>query len=94
MKLSAAKQLVPDSVDDNLRQMAPTNDFAAITPSDTKSIARNARALYVGTGGDVVAINASGEAVTFANVPDAMILPIATKRVNATGTTASDIVAL
>ena len=90
----AARKLEPDSIDDAIRQMAPTNDFEPVTPSNSKSISRNARALWVGTGGDVVALNAAGQAVTFKNVPDGSILPIATKRVNSTGTTATDIVAL
>jgi hypothetical protein len=64
----------------------------AVTPSDT--VARPARALYVGTGGNVSVVMAGGQTVTFANVPAGMLLPIEVGRVLATGTTASNIVAL
>ena len=53
-----------------------------------------ARARYVGGAGNVAAINENGVAVTFAAVPAGAVLPIATKRVNATGTTATNLIAL
>jgi len=42
----------------------------------------------------VVAINENGAAVKFVAVPAGSILPIVTSRVNATNTTATDIIAL
>lgn len=75
--------------------MAPNANFVAVTPSDTVDIAGGpARALYIGGAGNVVAINKSDVAVTFLGVPAGTILPISTKRVNATSTTATSIVAL
>jgi len=73
---------------------APATDWAAVTPSDTVDLAVPCRALYVGTGGDVVAVARSGAAETFSNVQNGTKLYLAAKRVNATGTTASNIVAL
>lgn len=69
---------------------------AAVTPSDTVNIVSGpVRALYVGVGGDV-AIYSPGTAlsVVLKNVSSGQVLPVACLRVLATGTTATDIVAL
>lgn len=69
--------------------------FLAVTPSDTVAFAvEECRALFVGNGGDVSVPNLAGTAVVFENVPDGGILPVRCKRVNATATTATAIVAL
>ena len=73
---------------------APANNYVAVTPSDTVNLAPPARALYVGGAGNVVAINAEGDAITFTGVVAGSILPIRTTRVNSTSTTATNIVAL
>jgi hypothetical protein len=66
----------------------------AVTPSDTVDFAEGVcRALYIGTGGAVVAV-VNGTAVTFANTQSGSVVPIQASRVNSTSTTASDIVAL
>lgn len=75
--------------------MVPNDSFRAVTPSDSHAIKGGpARALYVGGTGDVVALNENGVAVTFSAVPAGAVLPIVTARVNATGTTATNLVAL
>lgn len=65
----------------------------AVTPSDT-ALAVIPKALYIGTGGDVVlrGVN-SGTDVTFTNVPDGTLLYVRASFVRASST-ASDIVAL
>lgn len=73
---------------------APAGNFAAITPSDATDLTFVTRAVYVGTGGNVVAVDAAGTAVTFSNVPDGSILPIRASRINSTSTTATNLVAL
>lgn len=75
-------------------EIVPATDFEAVTPSNTASISTKARAIYVGTAGDVAMVNARGTAVTFKAVLAGTVLPVQTTRVNATGTTATDIVAL
>ena len=51
--------------------------------------------LYVGTGGDVRVLTASGADLTFSNVADGTFLPVQVKRVFSTGSTGSaDILAL
>ena len=68
----------------------------AITPSDATDLsAYEFRGFYVGVGGDV-AIEQPGNdtPVVFKNVPEGAILPIAITKVNATSTTATDILGL
>lgn len=71
---------------------SPSGNAAAVTPGATE-LANTARALYVGTEGNVVVTMLSGDDVTFASVPAGMILPIRVTHVLA-GTTASNIVAI
>lgn len=74
---------------------APSSHPVAITPSNTVPLATTPKALYIGTGGTVVLRTASGAAdVTFKNLASGQILPVRAQFVRATGTTASDIVAL
>jgi hypothetical protein len=83
------------SIPGALQEMVPNSSFRTVTPSDTYSIKGGpARALYVGGAGDVAALNENGVAVTFTAVPAGAVLPIVTSRVNATNTTATNIVAL
>jgi hypothetical protein len=49
--------------------------------------------LYIGTSGDVTVTTVGGNDVTFANVPVG-VLPIRVKRVWATGTSATGIIAI
>lgn len=65
-----------------------------ITPSDTVNIVdahgSPAEGILVTTAGNLVLVPAQGSAtVTFASVPCGTFLPIKTKRINATGTTAT-----
>lgn len=71
---------------------APAGYGLAVTPSDSTVLATS-RALYIGTGGNITVedINAI---VTYVNVPSGYILPVQVKAVRATGTTATNIVAL
>lgn len=71
-----------------------SSSFEAVTPSDSVDLDLRPRALYVGGAGDVVAVDVGGDAVTFVGVQAGSVLPIVCKRVNATGTTATNIVAL
>lgn len=75
-------------------EIVPATDFETVSPSDSVNLTPAARALYVGTGGDLTIINGRGNAVTFVGVPSGSFLPVQTIRVNATGTAAEDIIAL
>jgi hypothetical protein len=88
--------------------MAAQNDFAtygydrtspgrgveAVTPSNTVSLVKQARQIYVGTGGSLSVLCADGSSATFVNVPDAFFIDLEVVRVNLTGTTATNIVAI
>lgn len=69
----------------------------AVTPSDTTDLGVT-RALYVGTitgvAGTIAVQMADGENVTFTGEQAGIILPLAVQKVLATGTDASNIVAL
>jgi len=66
--------------------------FAAVTPSDSSNQPVPFRALWIGTAGTVTIVGLDGTVALF-NAPQGP-LPVAGIRVNATGTTASQIVAL
>lgn len=69
--------------------------FSAVTPHDSTNIATGVcDALWVGVGGDVAVNSSQNETVVFKNVPSGFLLLVQTRRVNATSTTATDIVAL
>ena len=72
---------------------SPGEHAAAVTPNDGADLSYSARALYIGTAGALVVDTVGGETVTFANVPVGWF-PVRVKRVRATGTAASDIVAV
>lgn len=64
-----------------------------VTPSDATNIPTGmTRGLYIGVTGDVTAV-VGGAAVLFKAVPVG-VLPVAVTRVNATATTATNILAL
>lgn len=65
----------------------------AVTP-DTPLTLGACRALYVGTGGDISIDDLTGETVVLVGVLAGSVLPVQTELVNASGTTATNIVAL
>ena len=72
----------------------PASDWKAVTPSDTVNFpAGKSRGIFVGTSGDVVAVSAYGSLATFKSA-SGQYHPIEPVRINATGTTAANIVAL
>lgn len=73
---------------------SPAKQFAAITPHDSANLAADTRGIYVGTGGNIAVVGMDGSVVTFANVPAGTVLPVIARRVNATNTSASNLVAL
>lgn len=75
------------------RANSPAQNGAAVTPSDTTIVA--CRRLYVGGAGAVAVDFRDGNTgVVFAAVPAGTTLDVAALRVKATGTTATNIVAL
>jgi hypothetical protein len=84
------------------QKLQPTR-AAAVTPSDTANIAYVGGdgatinwpcVLYVGTGGTVKILTEANDEVTFTNVANGTFIPVQVVRVFATGTSASNIIAL
>jgi hypothetical protein len=66
-----------------------------VVPLDGAALAEVPKALFVGTGGDLVARGVGGGAdVTFKNLASGSLLPFRAEYVRATGTTAQHILAL
>lgn len=83
--------------------LQPFDTALVITPSDETVLQPGIRALYVGShgeggggggSGDVSVLTVGGQTVTFANVPIGTILPVQCVKVLATGTNATNILAL
>jgi hypothetical protein len=69
--------------------------IGALVSTTGTDLARNdCRALYIGGAGDLAVTTSLGEVVTFVGVQAGTILPIRVKRVNTSGTTATNILAL
>ncbi|MBV8688414.1 MAG: hypothetical protein JOZ90_06775 [Alphaproteobacteria bacterium] len=74
---------------------APARRAVAVAPSDSEPLAEIPKALFVGTGGDLVLRGAGGgDDSVWKNVEDGSILPFRAEYVRASGTTAADILAL
>lgn len=73
---------------------APAGRYAAVAPSDSADLAFVSRAIYVGGDGNIAAVSPEGQTVTFVGVPAGTILPIRCARINSTGTTATNLVAM
>jgi hypothetical protein len=88
--------------------MAADNDYPAmfagvsspyvggqsVTPSDTVSLTKVSRALYVCGTGNLSVLMMDGTTVTIPTVPAYTLLPLRVERVNFTGTSATNIRAL
>ena len=73
---------------------APAVDAASVTPNDSADLALTARALYIGGAGNINLDTVTGTTVVFSRLTAGTILPLQVKRVRATSTTATNIVAL
>jgi hypothetical protein len=72
---------------------APARKAVAVTPSDTADLASVPRSLFIGVDGDIAVIMADDTASVILKNATGM-LPIMVKRVLATGTTATNIIAV
>ena len=63
-----------------------------ITPSDTVNLLIPAVGLFVGGAGNISAVMENGDTVTFTGVTAGSFLPFIFSRINATGTTATNMV--
>lgn len=73
----------------------PGRRLVVVVPNDDTVFSITPRALYVGTGGDLAVVGIDDAApVVLTAVPSGMLLPVSVSKVRATGTTASNIVAI
>lgn len=74
---------------------APATCAVAITPHDSNPLSDIPKGLYVGTGGTIVmrGVNGASDQI-WRNVPSGAVLPFRALYVRATGTTATDLLAL
>jgi len=74
---------------------SPGSYALVIAPSDGTPLPEVTRGIYVGTAGDLTVVFAGDTApVTLVGVPGGSLLPISVRAVKATGTTASNLVAV
>jgi hypothetical protein len=81
--------------------ISPTNKWVTVAVSDTVDLTLYTQrqeltdAIYVGNGGgDVALVDQSNDVTVFTAVPAGTTLRVGARRVNATGTTATSILAL
>lgn len=73
----------------------PASRCFAIAPDDNGDLPSATKAIYAGSGGDIVLRTVdSDNDVTFRNVPSGAILDLRVAAIRSTGTTASDLVGL
>ena len=73
---------------------APATRAVAVVPDDAVALAEVPKALYVGTGGAIAMRGAGTGDTVWKNVASGTVLPFRARYVRATGTTATDILAL
>jgi len=73
---------------------SPADHAAVVTPSDSTDLPNFCRGLYVGVTGNVAVVTTGGSTVTFYALNAGCVLPVRVARVLATGTTATNLVAL
>ena len=73
---------------------APADNAEAVTPHDTNTLAYVSRALWVGGAGNITVVMKDGTTILFSGVPAGAWMPIRVSQVRATGTTATNIVAV
>ncbi len=86
-------QILSQNNSDLIRPSGPLPPYA-VTPSDSANLDPPARALYVGTTGDLALEYKDGSQVTFVGVAAGVTHELGAVKVLATGTTASNIVAI
>lgn len=73
----------------------PARNAFALTPHDSEALTMLPRAIYVGTGGDIVLRAIDGDAdVVLKNIASGQVIDIRALYIRAAGTTAADLVAL
>lgn len=72
----------------------PMTNAIVVTPSDSANLSVPTKSIYVGGTGALSVVMAGGQTTLFSALPVGTQLPISVVRINATGTTATLIVAM
>lgn len=89
----AATEAKQDALKASTDFAAPAKGIIVVTPSDSVDLTSVSRGIFVGTGGNISLI-CGGTTGLFKNVASGTTLPVCASRVRATGTTATDLIAL
>jgi hypothetical protein len=79
--------------DQAVRTFSSAQSAVVVSPSDTNTLAPT-RGLYIGGAGNIAVTMSDGTTVTFTGVTAGVIFPVSVTQVKATGTTATNIVAV
>ena len=84
---------------DSFKNLSDSPDFSArklvaVTPHNSNDLAYTTKALFIGTGGNIVVLAEDDTVAVTLKVTDGQILPVRAKRVLETNTTATDIVGM
>lgn len=74
--------------------MPKYNQWVPITPSDSADLPRVTDGIWVGTAGNVAAVMPNNVMPVVLSVPSGAWIPLVARRINATNTTATGLVAL
>lgn len=72
----------------------PAHGVIAITPHNTNDIGARVRGIWVGVAGDVSVVCHDGSSALFVGAAAGSVIPVYARRVNATGTTATNLVGM
>ena len=73
--------------------LGPASMAADVTPSDSAPLPIASKRLWVGGAGNVSLVTTGGVAIIYSGVPAGSYLQVRAAQVNATGTTATNIIA-
>jgi len=73
---------------------SPADNAEAIIPHASTNMTNFCRAIYVGVAGNVEVVTINDQVVIFVGAVAGSIIPIQAKRVNAAGTSATNLIAL
>jgi hypothetical protein len=79
--------------DQAVKTFSSAQSASTVSPSDTNVLPQT-RGLYIGGSGNLAVVMADGSSVTFTGVTAGVIFPVSVTKVMATGTTATNIVAV
>lgn len=91
----SAPEIPPDQEMEGGPNLTTYQTFGAVSPSNTVDQRFRFDAIYVGAAGNVAVVSDGNyPAVVFANAPTGLLLRVHGRRINATGTTATNLIAL